>query len=152
MMYVHKDSNHPPGILKNIPEGIKKRLSNISANEEIFQRAAPPYQEALNKSGYSYKLHFSPPPLVPDLPTKRNRKRNITWFNPPFSKNVKTNIGKKFFDILSLCFPPENPLSTIFNRNTVKLSFSCMPNISQVISRHNKQALRNSNWSASPEL
>ena len=25
----------------------------------------------------------------------RNRARNITWFNPPFSQNVKTKIKKK---------------------------------------------------------
>ena len=25
--------------------------------------------------------------------TKKNRKRKIVWFNPPFSKNMKTNIG-----------------------------------------------------------
>ena len=29
-LYVHKKSNHPPSILKNIPESINKRLSDIS--------------------------------------------------------------------------------------------------------------------------
>ena len=27
---------------------------------------------------------------------KKNRKRNMTWFNPPYSANVKTNLGKEF--------------------------------------------------------
>ena len=34
--YVHSQSNHPPGTIKNIPVSINKRLSNISANKEIF--------------------------------------------------------------------------------------------------------------------
>ena len=32
VLYVHKDSNHPPQILKNIPASINKRLSEISKN------------------------------------------------------------------------------------------------------------------------
>jgi hypothetical protein len=40
--YVHNKSNHPPTILKNIPESIKKRLSEISSDEESFKKAAAP--------------------------------------------------------------------------------------------------------------
>ena len=39
-------------------------------------------------------------------------------------------------------FPKESTLHKIFNRNTIKLSYSCMPNISNIISRHNKEILR----------
>ena len=38
-LYVHANSNHPPGILKNIPESVNTRLSKISANEEVFKQA-----------------------------------------------------------------------------------------------------------------
>ena len=55
-LYVHNKSNHPPNIIKNIPESINRRLSNISSNEKIFKKAIPPYQDALKKSGYNYKL------------------------------------------------------------------------------------------------
>ena len=51
-VYVNKQSNHPPLILKNIPPGVNRRLSKISANKDIFDKASPPYQEALRKSGY----------------------------------------------------------------------------------------------------
>ena len=27
----------------------------------------------------------------------KNRKREIIWFNPPYSFNVLTNVGKRFF-------------------------------------------------------
>ena len=44
LQYVH--TNHPPVILKNIPKGVNKRLSEISSNEEVFNKAAPQYQKA----------------------------------------------------------------------------------------------------------
>ena len=68
----------------------------------------------------------------------RNHQRNITWFNPPYSKNVKTNVGKHFLSLINHHFPKSNPLHKIFNRNTLKLSYSCMSNIKTIISNHNK--------------
>ena len=50
-LYVHKLSNHPPHILKNIPLSIENRLSRISANQKVFEKTRAPYQEALEKSG-----------------------------------------------------------------------------------------------------
>ena len=55
-LYVHKKSNHPPSILKNIPESINKRLSEISSDKESFDKAKETYQDALNKGGYIYNL------------------------------------------------------------------------------------------------
>ena len=140
-IYVHKDSNHPPSILKNIPAAVNKRLSTISANQEVFENAAPPYQEALNKSGFEHKLKFEP-----EQPSsgsrRRNRGRNVTWFNPPFSTSVKTNIGSKFLKIIDTCFPPSHPLHKILNRNTLKISYKCMPNISRAISKHNSEVTK----------
>ena len=72
---------------------------------------------------------------------ENNRKRNITWFNPPYSKHVASNIGKQFLNLLDTCFPPTNKLHKILNRNTVKLSFRCMPNVKQIIPNHNKTIL-----------
>ena len=43
-IHVHSKSNHPPAIIKNIPLSINKRLSKISANEEVFNAAVPIYQ------------------------------------------------------------------------------------------------------------
>jgi hypothetical protein len=137
-LYVDSKSNHPPSILKNIPLSVNKRLNNISANEAVFNEAAKPYQEALDKSGYSHKLKFEN-----QNPNhggkKRPRGRRITWFNPPFSSNVKTNIGGKFLRIIEKCFPADNPLSKIFNKNTVKISYKCMQNVKQKISMHNNK-------------
>ena len=55
-LYVSAHSNHPPQILKNIPSGIERRLSDNSANEDIFKEAAPPYQAELDKCDFANKL------------------------------------------------------------------------------------------------
>ena len=72
---------------------------------------------------------------------KRKRRRKIIWFNPPFSLSVKTNIGKLFFKMLKKNFPKSNPFSKIFNKNTIKISYSCTRNMKSIISSHNKQIL-----------
>ena len=55
-LYVHKQSDHPPSILRNIPKSINRRLSEISSDKDCFDKAKDPYQDALNKSGYKYNL------------------------------------------------------------------------------------------------
>ena len=47
--YIHKESNHPPSILRQIPLSIESRLSKHSSNEKIFKQSAQIYQEALKK-------------------------------------------------------------------------------------------------------
>ena len=133
--YVHAKSNHPPCIIKNIPTAINKRLSEISSNEEVFNKAIPPYQLALNNSGYNYKLNYNPPEKQNK---KRRRSRQIIWYNPPFDLSVKTNVGKQFLKILKNSFPKSNNLSKIFNKNTVKLRYSCMPSMKNIIDNNNK--------------
>ena len=139
-LYVNIKSNHPPSVLKNIPLGINRRLSRISANKDVFDAAAPIYQEALRKSGYSHKLAYEAP--AEKTTKKRCRKKPVTWFNPPYSVNVRSNIGKQFLQLLDGAFPPSNPLHKLFNRQTVKLGYKCMPNMGQSIARQNLKLLR----------
>ena len=139
--YVHRMSNHPGNVTKNIPASVNRRLSVLSSNEQMFKTAAPLYQESLNKSGYDFKLEFNPTAEQRQTP-KRNRQRKILYFNPPYSSNVKTNIGRKFLKLIDKHFPPENPLSKIFNRNTVKVSYRTTPNLAQTISAHNTKILK----------
>ena len=56
--YIHKESNHPPSIMKQLPVSIETRLSKISSNEKVFNESVSIYQEALDKSGYNHKLKF----------------------------------------------------------------------------------------------
>ena len=39
-------------------------------------------------------------------------------------------------------FPKGHPLKKIFNKNTLKISYSCMPNLQSKISAHNKNMLK----------
>ena len=58
------------------------------------------------------------------------------------SQNVKKNISRTFQKLLKQHFPKSNRLHKIINKNTVKVSYSCMKNVSSVISSHNKRLLR----------
>ena len=42
-------------------------------------------------------------------------------------------MGKKLFTLLSTCFPENNKLHKIINKNTIKLSYSCKSKIKQNI-------------------
>ncbi|XP_067951745.1 uncharacterized protein [Watersipora subatra] len=118
IQYVHAQSNHPPNIIKNLPENVNKRLSRLSANKHIFEQSKTPYQQALNDSNYKYRLKYKPETTT----KKRNRQRKVIWYNPPYNSNVQTNIGKIFLKIVNKCFDKKNPLGKIFNKNTVKIS------------------------------
>ena len=60
----------------------------------------------------------------------------MTWFNPPFSKNVKSNIGKEFLKLLDTAFPPTHPLHTL----------------AQALSRHNSKILNEDIQQPQPTL
>ena len=137
-LYVNANSNHPPNVLKQIPKGIAKRLSEISSNEEVFKAAIPQYEEALKRSGFDQKLEY-----VPNQEnTRRRRSRNIIYYNPPFSLGVKTNIGKEFLRLLRTHFHRNHKFHKLFNKNNVKLSYSCTRNIASILSSHNKSIVR----------
>ena len=146
-VYVDTGSNHPPKVLENIPKGINKRLTTISATKEIFDRAAPVYQAALDKSGHNFKLQFDQEQVASGEGNRKTnkRRRTIIWFNPPYSRAVQTNVGKIFLQLMDKHFPPGNPLHQIFNRNKVKMSYRCTANLSRKISGHNSKILNSNN-------
>ena len=130
--------------MKNIPEGVNKRLSSTSSNKEIFDKAAPLFQEAITKSGYNYTLKFDPPKeATPSKRKNRSRKRNILWFNPPYNSSVKTNVGQEFLKLVSKCFPKGHPLEKFVNRKTIKVSYSTTNNMQRIIASRNAKILRN---------
>ena len=51
------------------------------------------------------------------------------------------NIGRYFLHLLDKHFNRDNPLSRIFNRNTVKISYSCTKNMYNTLSNHNRRLL-----------
>ena len=144
-LYVNRLSNHPPAIIKQIPIAVESRISSLSSNEDAFRNAAPPYDEALKNSGYNHNIKYRETEQEKEKnekKKKKNRGRNITWFNPPFSGNVQTNVGRKFLLLVSKHFPAGHKLHQIFNKNTIKVSYSCMKNINTVIKNHNDRIIR----------
>jgi hypothetical protein len=95
-LYINSHSNHPPSIIRQIPQSIDKLISQLSSNQSAFDTSVPLYESALHRSNYdAANLNYVPNNNATNKP-KRKRQRKIIWFNPPYSKNVKTNVAKTF--------------------------------------------------------
>ena len=138
-LYIHSKSNHPPAVLKHLPKNITERLSSISCNQEEFDKSKPIYEEALKKSGFNTSMTYTEHNTKKDK--RRRVRKNIIWFNPPYDQNVNTNVAQRFLKMIDLHFPKGHKYHQLFNRNTVKVSYSCMKNIDSIISSHNKKVL-----------
>ena len=51
-------------------------------------------------------------------------------------------MGAKFLRFIDKHFPKDDPLRKIINRNTVKVSYKCTPNVSKTISSHNSKVMK----------
>ena len=78
----------------------------------------------------SGKLPASPPP-PPPIPL-------LLLFN----MNEATNVAKTFLSLIDKHFHKYKRFSKIFNRNTIKISYSCLPNVKQTISYNNNRSLQ----------
>ena len=96
---------------------INKRISDLSCNEEEYGKVKSIYESALKDSE-----HFSSMSYNKSITqnSQRNRNRKVIWFNPPYSQNVKTNIGKLFIKLVRKHFPENNkgtskhPITALF--------------------------------------
>ena len=139
--YVHVESNHPPIVAKSIGKGVNHRLNANSSSEAMFDAAKGPYQEALQRSGHTHTLKYNPEEAGGAPRRRRRRKNNIIWFNPPWCASVTTDVGRKFLNLVDASFPPSNPLSKIFNRKKIKVSYSTMPSLGRIIAGHNNKVI-----------
>ena len=57
--------------------------------------------------------------------TSKQRKRNMIWFNSPFSKNVGTKIGRYFLNLLDKHLSQDHKFHKSFNRNNIKVTVIC---------------------------
>ena len=64
------------------------------------------YEKALREGGYKNVSLICTGKK--DIKQKRNRSRNIIWFNPSFNKNVSTNVAKRFLNLIDQHFPISN--------------------------------------------
>ena len=56
--YIHIQSDHPPSITKQLPQSIKKDLSQLSSSKDIFHETKPYYEQRLTNCGYNEKLTY----------------------------------------------------------------------------------------------
>ena len=94
-----------------------------------------------NRAGYDHILTFNNNHTNSNN-TRKNRKRTrkCIYWNPPFSKNVKTNFIAEFLKIVRN-FPKNNVLAPIINTNKIKASYRTVPNMA----RH-KEKDRRASW------
>ena len=98
-LYINAFLNHPPAIIKQLPKMINKRISDLPWNKEGCDK--------VNESAVKERGHFSSMSHNNSNTqnARRNRKRKVIWFNPPYSQNVKINIGKLFIKLVRKHFP-----------------------------------------------
>ena len=103
----------------------------------------PPYTEALEKNGYNPTLQF-----YMMYTKKRKRESGKLPGSPPppppphfpFNINVLTDVAITFLIFIDEHFRKDKKSSKIFNRNTIKVSYNCLPNVKQTIF-NNKHSL-----------
>ena len=95
-IYINKQYNHPPNVLKQLPKSIAKRISDTSS-KDIFDKSTSIYQNTLCESGFKEELKYTlSDKSFQEENGQRTRRRKRIWFNPPYSRSMKTNIGRNF--------------------------------------------------------
>ena len=99
------------------------------------------YKKALDECRYRYTLHYEPP-------TTNKRKKQPTeqhtLVQPPIQQKHQHQYRTQFLALVDKHVPKDHKLRKIFNRNTIKISYSCMNNTKQIIDNHNKRILNSS--------
>ena len=145
-LYNDTNSNYPPTMIKHLPAAIGRQISDISS-KELSNKAKPHYESALKQSGHDKELihtEHKKPVTHTIQNSRKNRQRNIIWFNPPYSMNVQTNIGREFLNLVSKHFPKNHRYNKIFNKNNIKVIYSCTDNLQTIIKKHNRKILETS--------
>ena len=140
---------------KRLPDMIGKRVSDLCSSEEKFDQHKGFYEKALKSSGYNKSLAYQPPILGPRQ-SKRKRWGKMFWYNPPWSMSVRTNVERKFLQLIDKHFkrgviqktvglPPGAKEGIVwarhFNRHTCRVSYSCARNLGSKIAAHNNRVL-----------
>ena len=131
-MYININSNHPPSVKKELPNMIQNRLSALSKNKVMFNKYKEPYEKSLKNSGFNKALEYSNQNennATNGGKRRKRRKKTSDILQSTFQFNSKNKIRKRDLKLVDKHFPKDGPLNKIFNRNTIKISYSCMPNV-----------------------
>ena len=74
----------------------------------------------------------------------------LTWFNPPYSANVRNNVGKEFLNLLNRAFPQSSPLhnsadSQVITQVHAKYGTSCGKAKYETVERRSKYPHKHKN-------
>ena len=119
---------------------ISTRISNLSSSEEIFNQEIDYYRDALTSAGYKdLQLEYTKPKAP-----RRQRRRKVTWFNPPFNCEVTTNVEDYFLKLVDKFLTKNRhpKIAKAFNRATLKVSYSTTHSMKAHLDKHNKKILQ----------
>ena len=117
-------------------EKIKKKLFEIFKSNGL-SITVESNNITLKIRGFNKNVTYIP------VPSKlQTRKRQIVWFNLPYSANVKTNVGNIFMRLVDKHFPCHHKYYKLFNRSNFKLSYSCMQNMKNIIWKHSSKVMK----------
>ena len=91
--FIHRESNHPPSIIKQLPLSVESCLSKSSSDENVFIRATSVYHEALKRVRYNHKLTYN---NSGKYNSKNNNNNNKDNCNSNDTKNDSNYSNNKF--------------------------------------------------------
>ena len=73
--YIIVNTNHPPNIIKALPDNISKRMSDISSDKATFNNAAPFHNDVRSASEYKENLTYQQD--LPPCKESKTKKDNM---------------------------------------------------------------------------
>ena len=132
-------SIHPPSIIKQLPSRINERISSLVMRCKGIRKSNPGIQRDLTKKWFhaTASLHRQ------DQYKHRKEQEQIktsqhSVVQPPLQSICTKRCGPRIPDHEAERdeFPKGHVLRKILNRNTIKVSYSCMGNMKSTINRH----------------
>ena len=103
---------------------IFEAFSTLLSDKKTFEDAAPAYENALGHSNFSHRLEYIPHETQ-RFPAGTGNATS-SGSTPLSDKHNNKRIACSFLHLVDTHFPAGHKLPKIFNRNTVKVSYSCM--------------------------
>ena len=117
-------------------EHVQNALKLVIVKRENFQQICTRFSRRTTK-GRIIIISYSAKTMRLETKEVHNEK-DILWLILPFGKNLKTEIGCYFLNLIGKNFPPRHKFHKLFNRNNEKISCSTVPNMKSAINVHKK--------------
>ena len=131
-LYIHSLSKHLPNVIKQLMNSIHPCLMRTYETQQNVNTKML-WRKVGWKLIFEYTKNQQQKPKI--------ELEMIFQFNLPFNKAVSTNVAKTFFQLINGHFLKPHILHKIFNRNTVKVSYSCMESMAKIYKRHNSKII-----------